>query len=118
MASARLVVLRCTEARDRTVFPSRHFINATGWLESMRACWKSRRYVQPAVGRVKFLSIFSSNLDEFFMFALGGLRRRPLAMAPQATRPTGSAITNSTLCQADTGAVAADIAAGTSRVRS
>src|SRR4051812_1719514 len=42
----------------------------------------------PLLDRVKFLSIFSSNLDEFYMVRVAGLRRQ-VASNVQATPPDG-----------------------------
>lgn len=76
------------EAEARPSIGPEHFLNRElTWLEfNARVLEEAEDETNPLLERVKFLSIFSSNLDEFFMVRISGVRSQMLGMAEPEDR--------------------------------
>jgi polyphosphate kinase len=77
---------------NEQAFAAEHFINRElSWLEfNARVLEEAEDPATPLLDRVKFLAIFSSNLDEFFKVRIAGLWEQAFgAGAPQDYSPDG-----------------------------
>src|SRR3954470_14238606 len=92
MSSPREGALRAGEPRRGTQTPrSNYFNRELSWLDfDERVLHEALDPRTPLLERVKFLAIFSSNLDEFFMVRVAGLRRQ---IAAGVTLPSFDGLT-------------------------
>src|SRR5215468_4911174 len=66
--------------------PALYFNRELSWLEFNRRVLDEAQDPQvPLLERLKFLAIFSSNLDEFFMVRVGGLQQKVQARIAQGS---------------------------------
>src|ERR1700741_3265000 len=69
--------------------PDRLFNRELGWIEfNSRVLEEGLDQALPLLERLKFLSIFSTNLDEFFMVRVAGLQEQ-LETNPNSLSPDG-----------------------------
>src|ERR1700675_3606929 len=92
--SARVELLRKDVPAANRFSDPRNFINRElSWLEfNRRVLEEAQDPTQPLIERVKFLSIFSSNLDEFFEIRVAGIKQQieseSSEMGPDGLSPT------------------------------
>jgi polyphosphate kinase len=92
--SAKVEPLLKAAPEERRLFAPENFINRElSWLEfNRRVLEEAQDPTQPLIERVKFLTIFSSNLDEFFEIRVAGIKQQieseTSEIAPDGLSPT------------------------------
>src|SRR3954470_6928950 len=86
----RLAAVRLAETAHDHLLPTDRFLDReASWLDfNARVLALTADPQVPLLERVRYLAIFSNNLDEFFMVRVAGLRRR-LATGIAVTTPSG-----------------------------
>ncbi len=76
--SAQIVALNSEQTAHERFGDPKNFINRElSWLEfNRRVLEEAQDPTQPLIERVKFLCIFSSNLDEFFEIRVAGIKQQ------------------------------------------
>ena len=76
-------------AEYRAIGPQWYFNRELSWLDfDARVLYEAAEPRNPLLERLKFLAIFSTNLDEFFMVRVAGLKRQ-VAAGVQQVSPDG-----------------------------
>jgi polyphosphate kinase len=86
-AKKRRLKKREPEAQASPAYPGEFFNRELSWLQfNSRVLAEAQDETNPLLERIKFLTIFTSNLDEFFMNRVGGLKQKVsaslVAMSP------------------------------------
>src|SRR6266480_2192445 len=76
--SAGVEILRKEAPAEKRFSDPQNFINRElSWLEfNRRVLEEAQDPTQPLIERIKFLTIFSSNLDEFFEIRVAGIKQQ------------------------------------------
>src|SRR5215207_3678776 len=93
METAALPALIATERKGTAPLVENLLLNRElSWIEfNSRVLDEALDPTQPLLERLKFLSIFSTNLDEFFMVRISGLQEQleanPMTLSPDGLTP-------------------------------